>query len=97
MRRNAFQLLRPTLARMWCIEAEKMNIDELKQKLEELKVPKQAYSILGRKQDRLCIELRDSIWFVYFIERGEERILKQFINEADACDFMLLRLRYDIP
>jgi len=74
-----------------------LNIDDLKQKLDELKVPKRAYSILSRQSDRLCIELREGVWVVYFFERGDESFPVEFINEADACKFMLHELRYDIP
>ncbi len=73
-----------------------MNIVQLKQELENLGVPRRVYSLNGWKDERLCLELRDNKWSIFFVERGEERDLKQFSSEAQACDYMLGELRYEI-
>ena len=73
-----------------------MNISELRFELEKLRVPRRVYSLNGWTDERLCLENRDGLWHVFFVERGEERIMGIFENEEQACDFMLSELRYEI-
>ena len=73
-----------------------MTIEQLKQELERLGIPRRVYSLNGRKDERLCIEAREGMWHVYFVERGKEGSVKQFATESEACYFMLNELRYEI-
>jgi hypothetical protein len=73
-----------------------MNIEQLKCELERLGVPRRVYSLNGGKDERLCIECRDGEWVVFFVERGQERTLKQFVSESDACAFMLTELKLEM-
>ena len=73
-----------------------MNIKELQVELEKLGVPRRVYSLKGPMDERLCLESRDGKWYVFFVERGRERILKEFDEEYAACDFMLNELKYEI-
>ncbi len=73
-----------------------MNIEQLKHELERLGIPRRIYSLNGGKDERLCMENRDGNWVVFFVERGQDRILKQFVSESDACAFMLEELKLEI-
>lgn len=73
-----------------------MNIELLKKKLDALGVPRQVYSLGGWRDERVCIENRNGMWIVFFVERGEERLLRSFSEEADACNFMLDELRREV-
>jgi hypothetical protein len=73
-----------------------MNIEQLKAELEALGVPRRVYSLSGRKDERLCIECREGTWFVFFVERGQERALKKFATESEACSFMLEELKLEV-
>ena len=73
-----------------------MNIKELQVELEKLGVPRLVYSLKGSRDERLCIELRHEKWCVFFVERGQERILSEFDDENTACEFMLNKLKYEI-
>lgn len=73
-----------------------MNIAKLKEQLETLGVPRMLYSLKGARDERLCIEMRDGVWYVFFVERGQEHVLNTFSEESEACMFMLEELRQEI-
>lgn len=73
-----------------------MNIQQLDKELKKIAVPPRVYSLTGRQDERLCIEPQGDRWVVFFVERGKERVLKQFLSESDACDFMLEELRFEV-
>ncbi len=73
-----------------------MNIEQLKAELEKLGVPRLIYSLRGARDERLCIENRDDAWYVFFVERGQERVLRRFSDESEACLFMLEELKQEI-
>lgn len=73
-----------------------MNIKELQVELENLGVPRRVYSLKGAADERLCIELRHGKWCIFFVERGQERVLKEFDEEHAACGFMLNELKYEV-
>lgn len=73
-----------------------MNIQQLGEELKKNAVPSRVYSLTGRQDERLCIERRGDMWVVFFVERGKERVLKQFSSEPAACDFMLEELRFEV-
>lgn len=73
-----------------------MTLKELQLQLEKLGVPRRVYSLRGAKDERLCIENRSGVWCVFFVERGQVRILKEFEEEAKACEFMLNELKFEV-
>jgi hypothetical protein len=74
-----------------------VNVQELAQALKELGVPSRVYSLHGWADERLCLEKASTTdWRVLFVERGQERTLRTFRDEADACAFVLEELRQEI-
>lgn len=73
-----------------------MNIDELKNVLDELGVPKRMYAINeSLRADCLMLnQVKDYYWeYFYFDERGGINDYKRFDNENDACTFFFERVR----
>ena len=72
-----------------------MNIKELQTMLENENVPKRYYLLDGNgiKEDKICLELFNDLWQVYYSERGKKYNLSAFQNESDACNEILQRLR----
>ena len=71
-----------------------MTIIELQNILNELKIPKDLYSIMkgGLPNETLCIT-NNEIWEVYYSERGRKSGLKEFQNEEDACEYFLEKIK----
>lgn len=79
-----------------------MTIKELLEKLVELKIPENTYyrhGVYGSANDRDKIALSINIgkyfieYEVYFRERIEKNSIKIFINETDACKYILKQLQ----
>ncbi|MGL4859741.1 MAG: hypothetical protein ACRC5A_08415 [Enterobacteriaceae bacterium] len=67
-----------------------MNIDELQQQLDNLKIPTTYYSLSGGlPNERLCLEEVNTQWHIYYSERGHKNSLAYFTSEKEACDFFL--------
>lgn len=66
-----------------------MKIKELEQKLQEINVPKEVYSILkgGFPIEQYCITKNGDDWEVYYSERGNKSGLKTFDVEERACEY----------
>ncbi|MFS0749854.1 hypothetical protein [Oceanobacillus sp. 1P07AA] len=66
-----------------------MKIIELEQKLQEINVPKDIYSILkgGLPNEQYCITKDGDNWEVYYSERGKKSGLKIFDDEDKACEY----------
>lgn len=64
-----------------------MNIEELKKKLEDLKVPQNYYQINGHlSTDTYMLNHIFNFWeYFYFDERGNQNGYRRFDNENDAC------------
>ena len=73
-----------------------MNIKLLEIELQKLGISRRVYSLNGASDERLCIELLNDKWRIFFVERGMERTLKEFDREDSACEFMLNELRYEV-
>lgn len=73
-----------------------MKINELRLKLEKLGVPRRVYSLSGWSDERLCLEKRDEVWDVFFVERGQKRAARTFETEDQACEYMLDELKYEV-
>lgn len=71
-----------------------MTIIELQNILNELKIPKDLYSIMkgGLPNEALCIT-NDEKWEVYYSERGRKSGLREFQNEEDACEYFLEKVK----
>ena len=65
-----------------------MTVDELKNKLDEIGVSQDLYSIMvgGLPNEKLCI-VKDEMWQVYYSERGKRIGEKVFETEEEACEY----------
>jgi len=64
-----------------------MNLSELRDRLEQVGVPDDLYSLDGGLWgDRICIEKRGTSWLVYHSERGQRFDEATFGSESEACD-----------
>ena len=71
------------------IKVMKMNLKELKKKLDEQNVPTDMYSLNGwNPNEMMCIERKDQKWQVYCSERGMKTGMKIFKREVDACQYL---------
>lgn len=69
-----------------------MNKEELNTKLEENKIPQDAYSLEGGlPSECFCMETGDKC-VVYYSERGIKTQLREFGTESEACDYMYKKL-----
>lgn len=65
-----------------------MNIIELEQKLKELTIPPDSYSLHGGlPNESYCIYQLDNIWEVYYSEKGIKSNKKIFLDETSACEY----------
>ena len=71
-----------------------MNINELKNKLIELRIPKRWYSINGNiNSDIYLLNEIHGYWeFLYIDERGNQTGYKKFDNEDFACTYFLEKI-----
>lgn len=74
-----------------------MDILELQNKLNELNLNPEAYSILGGLRDECYILLKNNNrrWEVFYSERGLKSSLKVFESESEACEELFRRLKKD--
>lgn len=72
----------------------RMTINQLKNKLEELGIPEDLYSIMvgGLPNERLCI-IKDEMWQVYYSERGKRTGLRTFETEEEACEYFYVKCK----
>lgn len=72
-----------------------MKIYELEKRLEEIKVPKDSYSVLkgGLPNEQLCIIKNNNNWEVYYSERGRKSGVRFFEFEDTACDYFFEKLK----
>lgn len=65
-----------------------MNILQLEQKLKELSVRKDSYSLYGGfPNEAYCVSQFENTWEVYYSERGLKTNMKIFSDEASACEY----------
>lgn len=71
-----------------------MTILELEEKLNQLGVPKELYSIMvgGLPNERLCM-VKASYWQVYYSEKGLKTGLREFQTESEACEYFLEKMK----
>lgn len=72
----------------------RMTINQLKNKLDELGIPEDLYSIMvgGLPNERLCI-IKDEMWQVYYSERGKRTGLRTFETEEEACEYFYVKCK----
>ncbi len=71
-----------------------MTVNELKNKLDEIGVPQDLYSIMigGLPNERLCI-VKEEMWQVYYSERGRKVGQKVFETEEEACEYFYGKMK----
>lgn len=63
-----------------------MNILELKDKLEKMKVDKGSHSIYPlMNNESLCLEVLDQCWAIFYFERGGRFQEELYFDENSAC------------
>lgn len=75
-----------------------MTVIELEEKLDEIGVPKDLYSIMvgGLPNEKLCI-IKTEQWEIYYSERGHKVGMKKFETETEACEYFYKKMkRYGI-
>lgn len=71
-----------------------MDIEELKEILQNEKIPEDFYSLKGGlPNESYCIEKKGNIWDVYYSERGSKTDLKKFDTEDEACRHLYKRVK----
>ena len=72
-----------------------MNINELKDKLQERKISSSEYSLNGGlPSEAFCLEhVSKTEWRTYYSERGTRVAIKSFVSEEEACKDFWKRLR----
>ena len=72
-----------------------MDIETLKKELKRLQVPERWYSINGSLQsDRHFLMQNYHRWeYFYFDERGNREGYKVFMDEGDACEYFLRKMK----
>ncbi len=65
-----------------------MTKNELRERLVRENIPTDAYKLDGGfPNEAFCLCNNVNIWEVYYSERGQKSMLKQFEFEDDACDY----------
>jgi hypothetical protein len=74
-----------------------MNIQELRIVLAKCGARPDAVSIngVGATEEQYRLENQNEFWIVYYFERGNTVGLREFHDEADACDYLLDLLKRD--
>jgi hypothetical protein len=74
-----------------------MNLEQLKVRLEELKIDPNVYSLSGGLPNECLVLGREpnGKWTVYYSERGERSGLREFDSEEDAIRHFLGMLLHD--
>ena len=76
-----------------------MNIQQLKNRLDELGVSETRYSLAGgQPDDKLCLAREGNVWVVYYSERGKRPFEKSFATQEEACECFLREfISWDLP
>ena len=70
-----------------------MNVHELKEKLNELKISNELYSLQGGlPNEKLCLVKEDN-WKIYYSERGNRTGEKEYETEEEACEVFLRKVK----
>lgn len=71
-----------------------MNRNELKNRLDEGRVPEWKYNLSGRGigDNQYVLEKKGGQWRVYYAERGSASQSRSFDTENEACDYLLEKL-----
>jgi len=73
-----------------------MNTSELLNELQKLGIPSSWYLVgdKGITDDKIVLRLTDNQWSVYYSDRGGKYKLKTFETEEEACNEVLLRIKF---
>ena len=73
----------------------KNQIEALTQTLNRFRVSERAYTILGDREESVCINHHEGKWKVYTSERGHETDLRITDEIEEACKIVLYRMSDD--
>ena len=69
-----------------------LDIESLKEILNNMRAPESYYNIGSYKEGALCIVSENGNWIVFEGERGQRYNLKTFDNECDACLYFMEKM-----
>ena len=70
-----------------------INLNSLRERLEQLKVPKSYYRIGSYGEEALCIVHDDNQWVIFEGEHGQRYNIHQFEKESEACLYFWNRIQ----
>ncbi len=77
-----------------------MTKNELRERLVRESIPPDTYNLEGGlPNEAYCLNQDKNIWEVYYSERGQKSMLKQFEFENEACDYfykLLIQMLIDM-
>ncbi|MCI9510277.1 MAG: hypothetical protein HFF10_11160 [Angelakisella sp.] len=75
-----------------------MTVEELQAELDRLGVPRSFYAINGHlSSDTHILEWVHTYWqYFYFDEKGNANDCRKFEQEADACEYLLQKLKTEM-
>ena len=69
---------------------EKILLEELKKIIKELNID--YFNFGGPKEEKLCLEKINNIWYVYYVEKAVKLYIEEFEKPYEACINVLDRL-----
>ena len=69
-----------------------INLNSLRERLEQLKVPKSYYRIGSYGEEALCIVFENNQWIVFEGEHGQRYNVHFFDQESEACLYFVERI-----
>ena len=69
-----------------------INLNSLRERLEQLKVPKSYYRIGSYGEEALCIVFENNQWIVFEGEHGQRYNVHFFDQESEACLYFFERI-----
>lgn len=73
-----------------------LNREQLRETLRAEGINPHAYDLHGSHAgEQYVMDNRPGAWVVFYSERGSESALREFVNENEACEYLLKLLRSD--
>lgn len=75
-------------------KGENVGRSELISKLQGMNISRDSYAIDEISNESLCLICENTIWKIFYSERGQRTEEEWHANEIDACQAFLLRLTH---